>query len=82
MRFTVDHEFEVSLTLMGDSLSEPWRLLEIEVLVEDKETGDGKPLVHQMQVSGNVMFVGPFSSHQCLALGIFKNVRKIPTFIR
>ncbi|XP_064090575.1 mediator of RNA polymerase II transcription subunit 14-like [Macrobrachium nipponense] len=51
VRFTVDHEFEVSLTLMGDGTSEPWRLLEIEILVEDKETGDGKPLVHQMQIA-------------------------------
>ena len=50
VRFTVEHEFEVSLTLMGDTPGEPWRLLEIEILVEDKETGDGKPLVHQMQV--------------------------------
>ncbi|XP_069951708.1 mediator of RNA polymerase II transcription subunit 14-like isoform X2 [Cherax quadricarinatus] len=51
VRFTVEHEFEVSLTLMGDSPSEPWRLLEIEILVEDKETGDGKALVHPMQVA-------------------------------
>lgn len=50
VRFTVEHEFEVSLTLMGDGPGEPWRLLEIEILVEDKETGDGKPLVHQLQV--------------------------------
>ncbi|XP_071549261.1 mediator of RNA polymerase II transcription subunit 14 [Panulirus ornatus] len=51
VRFTVEHEFEVSLTLMGDAPTEPWRLLEIEILVEDKETGDGKPLVHQMQIA-------------------------------
>ncbi|KAG7153507.1 Mediator of RNA polymerase II transcription subunit 14-like [Homarus americanus] len=50
VRFTVEHEFEVSLTLMGDNLTEPWRLLEIEILVEDKETGDGKTLVHPMQL--------------------------------
>lgn len=48
--FIVDHEFEVSLTVMGDSPTLPWRLLDISILVEDKETGDGKPLVHPMQV--------------------------------
>lgn len=50
VKFTVEHEFEVSLTLMGDGITEPWRLLEIEILVEDKETGDGKALVHRRQV--------------------------------
>lgn len=37
--FHVEHEFEVSLTVMGDGPNVPWRLLEIEILVEDKETG-------------------------------------------
>lgn len=54
VKFTVEHEFEVSLTLMGDGITEPWRLLEIEILVEDKETGDGKALVHRRQVSMNM----------------------------
>lgn len=48
--FHVEHEFEVSLTVMGDGPNIPWRLLEIDILVEDKETGDGKALVHSMQV--------------------------------
>ncbi|XP_023219267.1 mediator of RNA polymerase II transcription subunit 14-like [Centruroides sculpturatus] len=48
--FHVEHEFEVSLTLMGDGPHIPWRLLDIDVLVEDKETGDGKSLVHSLQV--------------------------------
>ncbi|KAJ3641160.1 hypothetical protein Zmor_027677 [Zophobas morio] len=48
--FHVQHEFEVSLTVMGDGPNIPWRLLEIDVLVEDKETGDGKALVHSLQV--------------------------------
>ncbi|KAG4074048.1 hypothetical protein HA402_014253 [Bradysia odoriphaga] len=48
--FHVEHEFEVSLTVMGDGPNVPWRLLEIEILVEDKETGDGKALVHTQQV--------------------------------
>lgn len=37
--FEVKHEFKVSLTVMGDSPTVPWRLLDIDVLVEDKETG-------------------------------------------
>ena len=40
--FSVKNEFSASLTLMGDSISQPWRLLKIEILVEDKETGEGK----------------------------------------
>lgn len=48
--FHVDHEFKVSLTVMGDAPNVPWRLLDIEILVEDKETGDGKALVHTLQV--------------------------------
>ncbi|XP_026466667.1 mediator of RNA polymerase II transcription subunit 14 isoform X2 [Ctenocephalides felis] len=48
--FHVEHEFEVSLTVMGDGPNIPWRLLDIDILVEDKETGDGKALVHTQQV--------------------------------
>lgn len=50
VRFTVDHEFEASLTLMGDGPNVPWSLLDINILVEDKETGDGKSLVHPFQI--------------------------------
>lgn len=35
---------------MGDGPNIPWRLLDVDVLVEDKETGDGKALVHSLQV--------------------------------
>lgn len=49
--FRVDNEFEVSLTVMGDAPNVPWRLLDIDILVEDKETGDGKTLVHTLQVN-------------------------------
>lgn len=35
----MEHEFEVSLTVMGDGQNIPWRLLDIDILVEDKETG-------------------------------------------
>jgi mediator of RNA polymerase II transcription subunit 14 len=48
--FQVKNEFEVSLTVMGDGTNIPWRLLDIEILVEDKETGDGKALVHTLQI--------------------------------
>ncbi|KAF7268704.1 mediator complex subunit 14 isoform X1 [Rhynchophorus ferrugineus] len=48
--FHVQHEFEVALTVMGEGPNIPWRLLEIDILVEDKETGDGKALVHSLQV--------------------------------
>lgn len=36
---------------MGDGPTVPWRLLDIDILVEDKETGDGKALVHTLQVN-------------------------------
>ncbi|XP_013410599.1 mediator of RNA polymerase II transcription subunit 14 [Lingula anatina] len=51
VKFLVEHEFEITLTLMGDGPSIPWRLLDIDILVEDHETGDGKALVHTLQVN-------------------------------
>lgn len=39
MTFEVKNEFIVSLTVMGDGPRIPWRLLHLEILVEDKETG-------------------------------------------
>ncbi|XP_012256588.1 mediator of RNA polymerase II transcription subunit 14 isoform X2 [Athalia rosae] len=47
--FMVEQEFSVSLTVMGDGPTVPWRLLELEILVSDRETGDGKALVHPLQ---------------------------------
>ena len=47
---SVANEFEVSLMLMGDAPDTPWRLLNIEFLMEDYQTGGGKSLVHGMQV--------------------------------
>lgn len=49
--FVVKNEFAASLTVMGDGASIPWRLLKIDILVEDKETGEGKALVHSLQVN-------------------------------
>ncbi|GAB1598926.1 mediator of RNA polymerase II transcription subunit 14-like [Argonauta hians] len=51
VKFLVEYEFEVTLTLMGDSHNIPWRLLDIDILVEDHQTGDGKSLVHSLQVN-------------------------------
>ncbi|XP_028405529.1 mediator of RNA polymerase II transcription subunit 14-like isoform X2 [Dendronephthya gigantea] len=50
VKFTVEDEFEVSLTLMGDDPSVPWRLLSVDFLVQDFKTGEGKSLVHGLQV--------------------------------
>lgn len=47
--FEVKHEFSVALTVMGDSPTVPWRLLDIDVLVEDKETG-GKDVYDQPSI--------------------------------
>ena len=47
--FHSDYEFEFSLTLMGDSSNNPWRVLSVDILVMDKETGDGRDLVHPLQ---------------------------------
>lgn len=47
--FHVPFEFELTLTLMGDKLQIPWRVLNVVILVEDKETGEGKDLVHSLQ---------------------------------
>ena len=46
----MNNEFECSLTLLGDNMTEPWSLLSMEMLVEDRETGQGKSLMHSMQV--------------------------------
>ncbi|KAG8450511.1 hypothetical protein GDO86_002968 [Hymenochirus boettgeri] len=51
VKFRVEGEFEATLTVMGDDPDIPWRLLKLEILVEDKETGDGRALVHSMQIS-------------------------------
>lgn len=39
VKFRVEGEFEATLTVMGDDPDIPWRLLKLEILVEDKETG-------------------------------------------
>ncbi|CAH2229902.1 jg24513 [Pararge aegeria aegeria] len=49
--FSVGQEFSVSLTVMGDAPNVPWRLLDIAILIQDNETGEGKPLVHTSQLN-------------------------------
>ncbi|XP_045542671.1 mediator of RNA polymerase II transcription subunit 14 [Papilio machaon] len=49
--FSVGQEFSVSLTVMGDAPNLPWRLLDIAILIQDYETGEGKPLVHTSQLA-------------------------------
>ncbi|CAH2068775.1 unnamed protein product, partial [Iphiclides podalirius] len=49
--FSVGQEFSVSLTVMGDAPNLPWRLLDIAILIQDYETGEGKPLVHTSQLT-------------------------------
>uniref|UniRef100_A0A672R3J5 Mediator of RNA polymerase II transcription subunit 14 n=1 Tax=Sinocyclocheilus grahami TaxID=75366 RepID=A0A672R3J5_SINGR len=39
VKFRVEGEFEATLTVMGDDPDIPWRLLKLEILVEDKGTG-------------------------------------------
>lgn len=48
--FHVEREFDVTLTLMGDQPRAPWRILDVSILVADKEAGQGKELVHPQQV--------------------------------
>lgn len=37
--FQVGQEFSVSLTVMGDSPSLPWRLLDVAILIQDNDIG-------------------------------------------
>lgn len=48
---TVNGEFEVSLTLLGERPTTKWTLLNIKILVEDYEIGFGTKLVHPLQVN-------------------------------
>lgn len=42
VKFTVDNEFEATLTLLGDGPEIPWILLNIKILVEDTETCENR----------------------------------------
>lgn len=48
--FTILNEFEITLTLMGNSPSIPWRVLKVEILVRDPSFGARRTIVHPQQV--------------------------------
>lgn len=52
VKFRVEGEFEATLTVMGDDPDIPWRLLKLEILVEDKETG-GKAYTHPAELNAS-----------------------------
>lgn len=47
----MENEFQVSVTVLGDGANIPWRIIEIELLVEDKDIGDGMSLAHHLQIN-------------------------------
>lgn len=57
--FTVSNEFELSLTLLGDGNNIPWKVLNLKILVIDRDSseisaitsGSGKDMVHPMQIN-------------------------------
>lgn len=57
MKFRVEGEFEATLTVMGDDPDIPWRLLKLEILVEDKETGGKEKKIKPLHFVFNVIFV-------------------------
>lgn len=44
--FHVENEFDLKLTVLGDSPNLPWCVLNIDFLVEDADTGEGRDLIH------------------------------------
>ena len=46
--FRVAQQFPVQLMVLADSSSQPWSLLGLYMLVEDRETGQGKALRHSL----------------------------------
>lgn len=49
--FTVTNEFSLTLTLLSDNANMPWKVLNIEILIEDKEINDIKDLVQPDQLN-------------------------------
>ncbi|KAF1761166.1 hypothetical protein GCK72_009420 [Caenorhabditis remanei] len=47
----VPGEFEIKITLLGETEMVKWTLLNIKILVEDYELGMGLPLVHPLQLN-------------------------------
>lgn len=48
--FVVQNEFELTLTLLSDNSSAPWRVLRVKIGVEDKEINGVKDLVPGLQI--------------------------------
>lgn len=48
--FHVENEFDLKLTVLGDNPNLPWFVLEIDMLVEDADTGEGRDLMHPIDV--------------------------------
>lgn len=55
--FRVENEFELSLTLMGDAVNIPWRVLKVAILVSDKDAGTGNQLVSPAQLDNLQAFL-------------------------
>uniref|UniRef100_A0A8R1ECF7 Mediator of RNA polymerase II transcription subunit 14 n=1 Tax=Caenorhabditis japonica TaxID=281687 RepID=A0A8R1ECF7_CAEJA len=47
----VPGEFEIKVTLLGETEMIKWQLLNVKILVEDYELGMGLPLVHPLQMN-------------------------------
>ncbi|KAK2082917.1 Mediator of RNA polymerase II transcription subunit 14, partial [Saguinus oedipus] len=83
VKFRVEGEFEATLTVMGDDPDVPWRLLKLEILVEDKETGDSFCLSLQLEVLhsqtlmlirerwGDLVQVERYHAGKCLSLSVW-----------
>ncbi|POI35016.1 hypothetical protein CIB84_001232 [Bambusicola thoracicus] len=83
VKFRVEGEFEATLTVMGDDPDIPWRLLKLEILVEDKETGDSFCLALQLEVLhsqtqmlirerwGDLVQVERYHAGKCLSLSVW-----------
>uniref|UniRef100_A0A0K0E1Q9 Mediator of RNA polymerase II transcription subunit 14 n=1 Tax=Strongyloides stercoralis TaxID=6248 RepID=A0A0K0E1Q9_STRER len=48
--FVVPGEFEITLTLPGETIDVKWKLLRVKILINDYEMGEGKELVHHLQL--------------------------------
>lgn len=44
------NEFEIALTRLGDNPQTKWCLLDIRIMVENFDVGQGQALVHPLQV--------------------------------
>ncbi|KAJ7405479.1 Mediator of RNA polymerase II transcription subunit 14 [Willisornis vidua] len=78
VKFRVEGEFEATLTVMGDDPDIPWRLLKLEILVEDKETGalqlevlHSQTLMLIRERWGDLVQVERYHAGKCLSLSVW-----------